>query len=211
MHIASTNIGKPVTFAWKGREVVTGLFKYPVNEPIRLEKEDVVKDHVVDRKYHGGTDKACYLYSANHYGYWKKLYPELEFGNGMFGENLTVEGLDESEINIGDVFAIGNALVRVTQPRQPCFKLEFRFGNSHIMKQFIESGFPGIYLHILEPGEVTTGDKMILKDKKDAPSVQHIFSMLYNTDFPKEEIVAAINTPGLAESCRRDLLKKWKT
>ena len=127
MKIISTNIGSPVIFSWKGREVATGLFKYPVPSPIMLEKEDVTNDHVIDRRYHGGTDKACYFYSADNYDYWKSLYPKMEMQFGMFGENLTVEGLSEENINIGDVFKIGNAVVQVTQPRQPCFKLNFRF------------------------------------------------------------------------------------
>jgi MOSC domain-containing protein YiiM len=78
MKIISTNIGEPRVIQWNGKEVETGIFKYPVNEPIYLETDDVVNDHVIDRKYHGGADKACYLYSADHYSYWQKLYPELD-------------------------------------------------------------------------------------------------------------------------------------
>ena len=210
MKIVSTNTGTPVTFSWKDREVSTGLFKYPVSTPIFLEKEDVVNDHVIDRRYHGGVDKACYLYSAEHYNHWQSLYPKMEMQFGMFGENLTVEGLQENKINIGDVFKIGNTIVQVTQPRQPCFKLEFRFGNSPIIRQFVESGFPGVYLRVLNPGEVKTGDEMELIERKESLSVRMVFELLYADKFQKEAVELIVKEPSLSESCRRDLLKKWK-
>ena len=122
MKIISTNIGKPQTIEWRGNQIQTGIYKNSVNHPISLESEDVLNDHVMDRRYHGGTDKACYLYSADHYKMWSELYPDVEMPWGMFGENLTVKGLNEAEINIGDTFQIGNAVVQATQPRQPCFK-----------------------------------------------------------------------------------------
>ena len=207
MKIISTNIGSPVIFSWKGREVATGLFKYPVPSPIMLEKEDVTNDHVIDRRYHGGTDKACYLYSANNYDYWKSLYPKMEMQFGMFGENLTVEGLSEENINIGDVFKIGNAVVQVTQPRQPCFKLNFRFGNSEITRQFIESGFPGVYVRVLYKGEVSTTDEMVLTERKESLSVKRVFELLYAEDVLQKEFEKIVKDPFLAENCRKDLLK----
>jgi len=189
--------------------VGTGIFKFPVEKPIFLETEDVVNDHVVDRKYHGGADKACYLYSADHYGYWQKLYPELEMTWGIFGENLTVEGLHEANVNIGDIFEIGDAVVQATQPRQPCFKLEFRFNDNRIVKQFIDSGFAGVYVRVLKTGKVQTGDTMKLTERKHSLSIQKVYQLLYASDFQKEAVEQAINDANLAESCRRDLLKRW--
>lgn len=150
MRIISTNIGEPRILQHHGKEVKTGLFKFPVGDLIFLGNEDVEKDHVVDRRYHGGVDKACYLYSSDHYEYWQKMYPDLEFNWGMFGENLTVEGLHEAEINIGDVFQIGDAIVQATQPRQPCFKLEFRFNDKEIVRKFVDSAFSGVYVRVLK-------------------------------------------------------------
>ena len=102
MQIISTNIAEPTTIEWNGQQIQTGIYKYPVEIPIYMGIEGVENDHVLDRKYHGGADKACYLYSADHYSFWKNKYPNLEWIWGMFGENLTVIGLDESEIRIGD-------------------------------------------------------------------------------------------------------------
>jgi MOSC domain-containing protein YiiM len=209
MKIISTNIGEAKTVSWHGKEVTTGIFKYPVSEAIFLGAEDVDNDHVIDRKYHGGFDKACYLYSADQYKYWKNLYPNLELPWGMFGENLTVEGLHEADINIGDIFKIGSAIVQATQPRQPCYKLDIRFETRGLVKQFVDSGFPGVYVRVLEKGNVTSGDFMERIERKNSLSIQKIFQLLYASEFEKEAIQSAINDPFIAESCRKDLLKRW--
>lgn len=210
MKIISTNIGKPTTIEWNGEKVQTGIYKRQVNEPIYLGREDVKNDNVIDRRYHGGVDKACYLYSADHYQYWKKLYPELELTWGMFGENLTVEGLHEAEISIGDTFQLGETIVQATQPRQPCYKLGVRFGNPRMVKQFVNSGFSGVYVRVLKNGNVKTGDELQLKEKKDSLSIQKIYELLYTEEFNKEDVEKAVKDPFLAESCRRDLLKRWE-
>jgi MOSC domain-containing protein YiiM len=209
MQIISVNIGEPRIVNWKDKEVKTGIFKYPVNHPIFLGTEDVENDHVIDRRYHGGIDKACYLYSSGHYEYWKKLYPELEMPYGIFGENLTVEGLHEAQINIGDIFKIGETVVQATQPRQPCFKLEFRFNNHLIVKQFIDSGFAGVYVRVLEKGFVRSGDAVELIERKITVSIQKVFELLYTADFQKEAVEQAVNDPFIAASCKKDLLKRW--
>jgi MOSC domain-containing protein YiiM len=209
MKIISVNIGELRIVNWKGKAVETGIFKYPVNQPIFLGTEDVENDHVIDRRYHGGIDKACYLYSSGHYEYWKKLYPELEMPFGIFGENLTVEGLHETEVNIGDIFKIGGAIVQATQPRQPCFKLEFRFNNHEIVQQFIDSGFAGVYVRVLEKGFVKTGDSMELIERKNSLSIKKVYELLYTSEFQKEAVEQAVNNPFIAASCKKDLLKRW--
>lgn len=208
MKIISTNIGEAKTVTWKGKEVTTGIFKYSVNEPIYLGKKDVLNDHVIDRRYHGGVDKACYLYSADHYKYWKNLYPGLEMPWGMFGENLTVKGLNEADINTGNIYKIGEAVVQATQPRQPCFKLEFRFHDKDIMQKFIDSGFPGVYIRVLKDGNVKTGDTIKLIEEKNSVSIQKVYELLYATEFDKA-VEQAVNDPFIAESCRKDLVKRW--
>ena len=209
MKIISTNIGESKIINWNGKEVKTGIFKFPVEHAIFLDSEDVEHDHVIDRRYHGGKDKACYLYSADHYKYWQNLYPELEMPWGIFGENLSIEGLNEANVNIGDIFQIGEAVIQATQPRQPCFKLEFRFNNRNIVQQFVDSGFSGIYVRILEKGKVKTGDLMKLIEKKNSLSIQKVFELLYASEFQKEAVLKAVNDPFIAGSCRKDLLKRW--
>jgi MOSC domain-containing protein YiiM len=209
MKIISTNIGESKTINWNGKEVTTGIYKYPVTQPIYLGSEDVENDHVIDRRYHGGIDKACYLYSADHYGYWQKLYPDLELPWGIFGENLTVEGLQETDVHIGDVFRIGEAVVQATQPRQPCFKLEFRFNDKQIVRKFIDSGFAGVYVRVIEKGQVKIGDSMELIKRKESLTIHKVFELIYTDKVQKEAVQQAINNPFIAASCRRDLLKRW--
>ncbi|WP_346864051.1 MOSC domain-containing protein [uncultured Draconibacterium sp.] len=208
MKIISTNIAEPKTFVWNGKKVTTGLFKYAVNSPIFLGDEDVDYDHVIDRQHHGGVDKACYLYSADHYKYWQKLYPELELPWGMFGENLTVEGLHEADVNIGDIYKIGETLVQATQPRQPCFKLQFRFNDKEIVRKFVDSGFSGVYVRVLKKGKIKAGDSMTLIEKKEALSIRKVYEMLYASEFDPM-VGQAVNDPFIAASCKRDLLKRW--
>lgn len=208
MKIISTNIGEAKNIEFNGKIVRTGIFKFPVNHALVLGDEDVEKDNVIDRRYHGGKDKACYLYSADHYKYWQKIYPELEMPWGMFGENLTIEGLNEAEINIGDTFKIGSAVVQATQPRQPCFKLEFRFGDKNIVRKFIDSGFSGVYVRVLENGAVKSGDLMQRMERKNTISVHKVYELLYTNEFD-DAVKTAIDCPYIAESCKKDLIKKW--
>ncbi|MDP2335201.1 MAG: MOSC domain-containing protein [Bacteroidota bacterium] len=208
MKIISANIAEPTIILWNGQQIQTGIYKYPVGTAICLGIENVEKDHVLDRRFHGGADKACYLYSADHYSFWKNKYPKLDWKWGMFGENLTVEGLDESEIRIGDRYQIGDALVQVSQPRQPCFKLGVRFGDQAVVDDFWNSPFPGIYVRVLRPGKVSKGDEPILIDRNsESLSVSQVFSIFRSNRNNPEFIQKAIQEPFLAESCRRDIQK----
>uniref|UniRef100_UPI00321746B6 MOSC domain-containing protein n=1 Tax=uncultured Draconibacterium sp. TaxID=1573823 RepID=UPI00321746B6 len=208
MKVISTNIAESRSIKWRGEEVTTGIFKYAVKEGIFLGESDVNNDSVIDRRYHGGVDKACYLYSANHYNYWQNLYPDLEMPWGMFGENLTVEGLHEAEINIGNIYKIGEAVVQATQPRQPCFKLEFRIPDKEIVRKFVQSGYSGVYVRVLEKGQVKAGDTMKLIEQQDSLSIQKVYELLYTREF-NPLVEKAVNAPFIAESCKRDLLKRW--
>lgn len=211
MKIISTNIGVPTEIIWKGKKLTTGIFKEPVLEPIFLGYEDVEKDHVIDRRYHGGNDKACYVFSEIQYEYWKKLYPELNLKWGSFGENLTISELDESQISIGDVFKIGESIVQVSQPRQPCFKLGIRFGTQKAVKQFAEHGYSGIYLRILNKAFVKTGDEVELIEKNEnSLTVKEVFNLIYQKNqSDKTQVNKALNIESLAKSCRNDLIKHW--
>ncbi|MBA4410431.1 MAG: MOSC domain-containing protein [Bacteroidota bacterium] len=208
MQIISTNIAQPLTIEWRGQQIQTGIYKYGVETPIFLGKEDVENDHVLDRRYHGGEDKACYLYSADHYPFWKTKYPDLDWQWGMFGENLTVRGLDESEIYIGDTYQFGEAVIQVSQPRQPCFKLGFRFGNQKVVDDFWSLPYPGFYVRVLQPGKVQKGNEFVLLDRDtDCLSVSQVFSIFRSIPTDRKLIQKAIENQFLAESCRRDIQK----
>jgi len=198
MKIISTNLAKPRTINWNGQKITTGIYKIPVTEPIYLEKEAVKGDEVTDRAVHGGTHKACYLFSADHYPYWKNLYPNLDWNWGMFGENLTVSGLDETQLYIGDIYKIGSALVQVTQPREPCFKFGIKFGNQHALKQFIQHGFPGTYVSILEEGHVKVNDTFSLVEcSKNRLTIAQLFHLYYAENKDQVLLNLAINNEAI--------------
>ena len=117
-------------------------------------------DEQADLTVHGGPDKALYSYAAEHYSWWRSEMPDVEFTYGKFGENLTTEGLLEDKIYIGDEFKIGTAVVRVSQPRLPCYKLGIRFDRVDIIKKFMQSAFSGIYFAVVEEGELKVGDEI---------------------------------------------------
>ena len=179
MKVVSVNIGERQTIQWRKKVVETGIFKYPSSSPIFLDKEDVLNDAVVDRKHHGGIEKAVYGYSENYYDFWKPFYPQLDWNYGMFGENLTITDLDETNIFVGNVYNVGEAKIEVTKPREPCYKLGIRFNDPKIIKQFWNSTKSGIYFKVLQPGYVDRDDKMILiKEASDKPTIAQIYQSL---------------------------------
>ncbi|NNK76632.1 MAG: MOSC domain-containing protein [Maribacter sp.] len=209
MKVIATNIGKPKTILRNGKEEQTGIFKYPTNEALYLGRTDVLKDTVVDRKNHAGINKACYMFSSDQYPYWKKLYPRLNWDWGMFGENLTVKGLDEANLRIGDIFKIGAAKLQVSQPREPCYKLGVRFGTQKILKQFIDHGFPGTYVRILEEGEVKTNDEFVLVERSENTlTIKQFYELLFAKKKDLEIVKLAIDNPSLPEY-KKVYLKKF--
>ncbi len=176
MKLLSTNIGKRKTVTWKNKIIETGMYKSPTKKPIFLGEEDVVDDEVVDRKYHGGIDQAVYGYSFKHYDYFQKLYPNLDFEYGMFGENLTFDDLNEEEITVGSTYKIGDCILEVTKPRQPCYKLGIRFGTVKIVKQFWNTSYSGIYFKVLKTGLVNVGDKLeLIQKQKNTPTIAEVY------------------------------------
>ncbi|MDF0708891.1 MOSC domain-containing protein [Flagellimonas okinawensis] len=209
MKVISTNLGKHTKIIWNDKEIMTGIYKYPVDESLYLDTEDVQGDTVVDRKYHGGTYKACYLFSADNYPYWKEKYPLLDWNWGMFGENLTIEGLNESKIRIGSIYKLGSALVQISQPREPCYKLGVRFGDQRILKEFIDHGHPGTYIRVLEQGNVKNGDVMELVEESTIPlTIQQYYRLLFSTTKDQDVLQRAIDNNALPLA-KREKLKKW--
>ena len=177
MKIVSLNIGKRSEIQWKGKTYTTGIFKSKVEGPLFLDLEDVENDVVIDRKHHGGIEQAVYAYGYNHYAYWRSLYPSHKIDYGYMGENLTVSELEETEIHVGDIYKLGNAVVQVTKPRQPCFKLGIRFNDQSIVKQFWNTTKSGVYFRILKTGKIATGDEFVLIEKStNSPSIADVFT-----------------------------------
>ncbi len=211
MKIVSVNISKPQHIEYNGRQELTGYFKNPVGHPVRLTPEGVSGDHVSDRQHHGGADKACYLYSVDHYDFWKQQYPDLPWNFGMFGENLSVAGLDESAVHIGDVLQAGTALLQVSQPRQPCYKLGLRFRDAGMIKNFRNAPYPGIYTRVLQEGQVKKGDEMVQTDRGSDFSIAEVFHLLYHGEDNPGRIGVLLENIWLPEKVKNYLRKKYMT
>lgn len=209
MKIISTNIAKPGFVTINGKIQRTGIHKKPTTKPIYLEKENVKGDEVTNRKVHGGEYKACYLFSANHYPYWENLYPNLDWHHGMLGENLTVEGLDETQLFVGDIYKVGNALIEITQPREPCTTFAAKIGTPEIMEQFIAHGRPGAYTRVLQEGNVTIGDTFELIERKEhSITIAQLFKLLFDRQKNKAHLLLAIESNSLPKK-KREKLKRF--
>ena len=181
MRVVSVNVGLPREVLWKRRIVSTGIFKEPVVGRVMVRRLNLDGDRQADLSVHGGPEKAIYVYPADYYHAWREELPEMDLPWAMFGENLTVEGLRDDTVHIGDQFRIGSALVAVTQPRMPCFKLALKFGRDDILERFLASGRTGFYLAVLEEGDVAAGDPIILvRHDENSISVAE-FTRLYDT------------------------------
>ncbi len=157
MKVATIAVGLPRTVSWQGGEVVTSIFKTPVAGPVMARGTNLEGDSQSDRRVHGGEFKAVYAYAAEHYDWWRSaLGRDLEPAN--FGENLTISGLDEPDLCIGDVVRVGDAELEATLPRLPCSKLGIRFGDPLMVKSFAESRRWGIYFRIAREGRIAAGD-----------------------------------------------------
>jgi MOSC domain-containing protein YiiM len=162
MQVISVNVGLPREVSWKGKTVTTGIFKEPISQRVMLRTLNLDGDGQADLTVHGGVDKAVYAYPSEHYGYWRNELPDVALSWGAFGENLTIAGLAEDAVNIGDRFRIGTAEVMVSQPRMPCYKLGIKFGRTDIVKRFLASRRTGFYFSVIQEGEVGANDKLEL-------------------------------------------------
>lgn len=187
MKLISLNVGLPRLVIWRGEPVSTSIFKEPVLGRAMLRTLNLDGDRQADLTVHGGRDKAVYAYPAEHYPLWRAELPEMNLPYGMFGENFTTEGLDESTVNIGDEFRVGAARVVVVQPRMPCYKLGLRFGRADIIKRFHQSRRTGFYLRVLEEGEVGVGDILELVKRGEGEVTIADINRLYFWD--KDDLI----------------------
>lgn len=158
MKVLSINLGTQKSLLYRGKTVKTGIFKAPVEGPQTVTLEGFIGDHQADLQHHGGADKAIYVYDQMNLAYWAHQRGESDYPPGHLGENLTVMGMGDEAVHLGDIFAIGTAEVQVTQPRVPCFKLGLRMGDPGFLKLFARASRPGAYLRILREGDVGAGD-----------------------------------------------------
>ncbi len=161
MDVVSVNVSAGTLIEWQGRRVLTGIFKKPVNHRVRVRKLGLDGDRQGDLTVHGGELKAVYSYSVANYEWWNRELGRV-LPPGMFGENLTIDGLDEGAIAVGDRFSVGTAILEAVQPRLPCYKLGLKFGDQMMVKRFMRSGRFGTYFRVVREGDVGAGDEVHL-------------------------------------------------
>ena len=162
MTLKSVNVSMPTEVRHDGKTVTTGSFKERVEGRVMVRRLNLDGDGQADLWGHGGAFRAVYAYSHENYDYWARELGRDDFAIGQFGENFTVEGMGDDEVCVGDVFRIGGALVEVSQPRIPCYKLALKMGIGGFQNRFLESGRVGFYLRVIEEGEVGAGDEVVL-------------------------------------------------
>jgi MOSC domain-containing protein YiiM len=204
MKIISVNVGLPREVVWNGKLVSTAIFKEPVSGPVKISRGNLANDRQADLTVHGGPFKAVYGYPAEHYAYWTNELPDWSFGWGNFGENLTTRGLIEDDLHIGDRLRIGSAVLMVSQPRLPCFKLGIRFERNDIIERFLESLKSGFYFSVLDEGEVHAGSNVeILSRDPNQVSVIEMLKLYLGETRDRDLIQRALNVDGLPQN--------WKT
>jgi MOSC domain-containing protein YiiM len=208
MKLLSVNVGLPREIEWKGKVVRTSIFKTPVMSRVRVARLNLVGDQQSDLSVHGGIDKAVYAYPSEHYPFWRRELPGADLPWGVFGENLTTDGLFE-DTRIGDRLRIASAEFVVTQPRMPCFKLGIRFNRPDMVKRFLESGRTGFYLAVLQEGEVAAGDSIELleRDEHNIPVADVVH--LYRQDATNQDLLRRVSElPARPKSWRDYFFKR---
>ncbi len=212
MKLLSVNVSLPKEIRVKGRTIRTGIFKEPVEGRVRVGRLNLAGDGQADLIGHGGPFRAMLVYSFENYAYWERELEQSGFAFGHFGENLTVDGMLDSDIHVGDVFRIGTALFEVSQPRVPCFKLAIKVGVEGFYSRILKSGRTGFYFHVLEEGDVGAGD--LIQNISTDPigmSIRQVSDLLY---FHKDDLDNARTTlqikalsPGWKQSFEERLAK----
>ncbi len=207
--LISVQVGLPRSVNRDGQEVLTGIFKSPVETRLRMRELNLDGDRQADLSVHGGPNKAVYVYPSEHYPFWRKELPGMELPWGALGENLTTSGLLENAVCIGDRFAIGTAEVVVTQPRLPCFKLNLKFNRDDMVKRFLASRFTGFYLRVLREGEIGAGDAIVPvhRDEYRVSVLDTLLLHLGESD-SRELLERALRVEYLSPSWRQEFLEQ---
>ncbi|OBR64400.1 cytoplasmic protein [Paenibacillus oryzae] len=206
--VLSLNIGLPAQMPFKGKEVSTGIFKKPVQGPLFLSRLNFEGDGQADTVHHGGADKAVCVYPYEHYAYWEREL-DIKLEPGAFGENVTLDGLREDDVHIGDIFSLGEAVVQISQPRQPCFKLALRYGVPEMPVKVQETGYTGFYFRVLKEGKVERLDKLTRTQRHPhGISVSEANRLMHVDKNDPDAARAMLQVEELSESWRKTLMKR---
>jgi MOSC domain-containing protein YiiM len=205
--VISVNVGLPKELLSGGRPIATGIIKTPISGPVRVRTLNLDGDGQADLTVHGGVDKAVYFYPSEHYEFWQHALG-LKLSWAAFGENLTVAGLEETSISIGDQLGIGTAVLAVSQPRLPCFKLAAKFQRDDMIERFLDSRRTGFYARVIQEGELQAGDPVVMLREDPARLTIREITDIYLNKRPKpSDVRRVLSVDALAESWRKHFSK----
>jgi ferredoxin-NADP reductase/MOSC domain-containing protein YiiM len=201
--LLSVNVGLPRDIEWKGRTVHTGIWKDPVPGRRRVGRLNVSGDGQGDLAGHGGEQRAVFVYQIESYRYWEERLRRTDFVHGQFGENLTIEGLTDDAVCIGDRYEIGGALFEVTQPRVTCYRVGIRMNEPRMAALLTSSGRPGFYFRVLREGVVGAGDDIVkVGEAKERMTVAEINALLYSPNHARDRLQRALRIEALSPGWR---------
>jgi ferredoxin-NADP reductase/MOSC domain-containing protein YiiM len=200
------NVGLPRDVEWQGKLVHTGIWKKPVTGRVMARRLNLDGDGQGDLGGHGGENRAVMVYQLASYGYWQMQLHRQDFEYGQFGENLTVDGLADDEVCIGDRYRIGGALFEVTQPRVTCYRVGIRMLNPQMPSLLVSHKRPGFYFRVIEEGEIGAGDEIVkISEGPERVTVAEIDGLLYLPGHPRELLQRALRIPALPAGWRGSL------
>ena len=204
--LVSVNVGLPADVEWQGKVVHTAVWKRPVAGRVMARRLNLDGDGQGDLAGHGGEHRAVLVYQLDSYRYWETQLQRHDFEYGQFGENLTVDGLADDEVCIGDRYRIGGALFEVTQPRVTCYRVGIRMNNPQMPALLVSHKRPGFYCRVLEEGEIGAGDEIVkVADGPERVTVQEIDGLLYLPGHPLDQLQRALNIPSLSAGWKGSL------
>lgn len=206
--LISVNVGLPQDVAWHGSTIRTAVWKRALPGRVKVRRLNIDGDGQGDLLGHGGENRAVMVYQLDSYRYWEEFLKRHDFEYGQFGENLTVEGLPDAEVCIGDRYRIGSALFEVTQPRVTCYRVGMRMGNPDLPSLLVSHKRPGFYFRVIQEGEVGAGDEIVkISDGPERVTVAEVDALLYLPGHPLDRLTRALNIPALSEGWKGSLRK----
>ncbi len=208
--LLSVNVGLPRNVPWQGKTVYTGIWKYPVDGPAKVRRLNIDGDGQGDTSGHGGEQRAVLVYQIQSCRHWQQHFGRDDFSHGQFGENLTVDGLPDDEVCIGDRYRIGEAGFEVTQPRVTCYRVGLRLGEPELPALLVSHHRPGFYMRVITEGHIQAGDRIVkTRTGPGALSVADADALLYLPGRDPAKLRLATRIPALSPGWQgsfRDLL-----
>ena len=204
MKILSINISEPKKIVFNHKELVTSIYKKPIDSEVEVAEGGIIGDKQADLRFHGGFEKALYAYSYSHYEFWSKQMGQ-DFSNdfGLVGENLTIENFNEKNISIGDEITVSTCIFKITQPRIPCYKLGIKMNDRKFPRLFSQSGNVGAYMKVIKPGKMSKGDEIeITKHESSSMTIFEIMELLYKDTKNIDQMKKALNIESLTEEIK---------